>query len=1073
IDPADPLGATPTLGTYSCNGSNAEDLPDITVDIVGGVAPYSITYTGPISGTNLPVTGTQFIILDTPAGSYDITITDDNNCTFTIPTQNVGPFPIMSNPVVTLVDRITCDAPNAELVTVSVDRITGNTNGFQFDLLPVGGADVQTVAEDPSGTTTSGNFNLPAVGTYIFRITDLDTGCSIDTAPYEVLPFDTIVASATLVTDIMCFGDTNGEISLDVSGYTGAYNYTITNTITGTSSGGAGNTTANPLLIGSLPAGTYEIFVEALDTPFCDETTNTVTLASPSEIMLATNLVSDETCNPGDDASIEAVATGGTGTLSYQLETSGGAILVPFGSVTLFENLDAGDYVVRVRDGNNCEVTDPITITPPNAIAVVAPGSTLLCFDSVDGTITATASGGQGTGTYFFMLTFPDGTQSTQFSSTTDSYTFIDLAAGDYIVTVSDNLNCTATANVTIDAPTEVTITVDTVRDPSCANPTADIEVTAAGGTPPYEYSSDGVNYVPGANPFTFTNLAAGDYTFFVRDSNGCVSSPSNTVPVREPEPLAVTLDLNNTFIICFSEATGSIDATVTGGLGNYMYTLTGTDYLGAAVNIGPQTTSFFGDLLAGDYVYSVTSEDCGPEDVPFTITQPTEFIATAVAEDITCNGEVDGRIIVTATGGTPNYVFSLFDSAGNALFTFIEDDSDSVLGEHIFDGLPADTYRVELADDNGCPFIILDIIINEPPAINATISSTTPESCAGFADGTATVAITGGVPGYFWSITGVDGSFQPVVDPTNLVITDLPGGVTTLFIRDSNNSSNCELPLNLDIEPGVMLNAVLSNRMDCPVVDSTTGAVTQAPVYYIDFILGDNSVTTDIIYTLTGINGTANPVPSDSMTGTFVINPGEYEGSMLHANGCSVTVGTIIIEEYTPMSLPVAQMTGNPQDPNEYEIIVTGGSGDFTYFVTFEGEPERELDSNIFSIRETGNYTLRVVDNMACEVQATQLLTYINIRIPNYFTPDGDGSDDYWYPDQISPNDSDPFFFENMEVRVFDRYGRLLAEFVGEDKGWDGIYQGKELPSGDYWFTVILNDVDNREFTGHFTLYR
>jgi len=59
------------------------------------------------------------------------------------------------------------------------------------------------------------------------------------------------------------------------------------------------------------------------------------------------------------------------------------------------------------------------------------------------------------------------------------------------------------------------------------------------------------------------------------------------------------------------------------------------------------------------------------------------------------------------------------------------------------------------------------------------------------------------------------------------------------------------------------------------------------------------------------------------------------------------------------------------------------------------------------------------------------------------------------------------------MEVKIFDRYGRMLAEFKGNQDGWDGIYQGKELPSGDYWFTVILNDLDNREFTGHFTLYR
>ncbi|MDH7446331.1 T9SS type B sorting domain-containing protein [Aquimarina sp. 2201CG14-23] len=1082
--------ATASQNTYSCDPTdNSEIFPDITVDIVDGTPPYSISYTGPgITVTNQPVTGTQFIIDADVSGNYDITVFDDNNCSFAVPTEVVNPFPIMTNPTVTLVDRITCDAPNAEVVTVSVDRITGNVAGFEFDVLPVGGTDVQTVPEDVSGTTTA-TVNLPAVGNYVIRITDLDTGCYIDTAPYEVAPFDTIIATAALVTDVACFGDSNGEINLDVSMYTGTYNYTVTNTVTSTvTATGSGDTAvANPLLIGSLPAGTYEIFVEALDTPFCDETTNRVTLASPAELAVAVNPVSAETCNPGDDASIQAVGTGGTGTIEYQLEQPAGTPLIAYGVVTngLFENLDAGTYTVSVRDASLCVASQDITINAPTVTSVVAvETSSLLCFDSVDAAITATASGGQGPGTYLFSITNPNGTTSAQFTSTTDTFIFNDLGPGTYTINVTDNLNCESTDTVTITAPTEVMVTVDTVRDPSCTDPTADIQVTGSGGTPPYEYSIDGVTFVAGD---TFTSLVEGDYQFYVRDDNGCIGGPSNTVPVRAPEDLAVVLDLGNTAIICFSQATGSIDSEVTGGLGNYMYTLIGTDYLGVGVNIGPQTESFFGDLLAGDYTYRVTSEDCGPEDTVFTITQPTEFVALATTEDITCNGETDGRIVVTATGGTAPYFYSLYDSAGNALFTFLEDDIDGVAGEHIFDELAADTYRVEVEDINGCPETILDLIINEPLAIDGSVLSTTAESCAGFADGTATVSITGGTigpdplnPVYFWSIDGV--TFLPVADPANLVITDLPGGITTLFIRDFNNSPNCEFPLNLDITPGVVLNGVLSDRIDCPVIDPVTGAVVDE-IYYIDFILGDDSVTTDIIYSLVDPND--NTIVFDSnMTGTFTVNPGTYEGLMLHASGCEMSAGTIEVEEYTPLSVPIAQMTGNAQDPNEYEIIVTGGSGDYTYFVAIipngstvndlTDADYRELDENIFSIDETAEYALRVVDNLACEVIGIQELTFINIVIPNYFTPDGDGTNDVWYPRQDSSNPAgDPFFFSDMEVKVFDRYGRLLAEFVGDEEGWDGIYQGSELPSGDYWFTIILNDIDNREFTGHFTLYR
>jgi len=70
---------------------------------------------------------------------------------------------------------------------------------------------------------------------------------------------------------------------------------------------------------------------------------------------------------------------------------------------------------------------------------------------------------------------------------------------------------------------------------------------------------------------------------------------------------------------------------------------------------------------------------------------------------------------------------------------------------------------------------------------------------------------------------------------------------------------------------------------------------------------------------------------------------------------------------------------------------------------------------------------------------------------------------------------------YENMDVFVYDRYGRLLDQFRGirrkdgsaPENGWDGTYQGKEMPSGDYWYLIKLNDREGREFTGHFTLYR
>ena len=91
----------------------------------------------------------------------------------------------------------------------------------------------------------------------------------------------------------------------------------------------------------------------------------------------------------------------------------------------------------------------------------------------------------------------------------------------------------------------------------------------------------------------------------------------------------------------------------------------------------------------------------------------------------------------------------------------------------------------------------------------------------------------------------------------------------------------------------------------------------------------------------------------------------------------------------------------------------------------------------------------------------------FIDIEIPNFFTPDGDGQNDTWAPKNIQQ-------YPNIFIKIFDRYGRNLFQFKGNQDEWNGEYQLKGLPTGDYWYIIRLNGIeDQREFVGHFTLYR
>ena len=84
----------------------------------------------------------------------------------------------------------------------------------------------------------------------------------------------------------------------------------------------------------------------------------------------------------------------------------------------------------------------------------------------------------------------------------------------------------------------------------------------------------------------------------------------------------------------------------------------------------------------------------------------------------------------------------------------------------------------------------------------------------------------------------------------------------------------------------------------------------------------------------------------------------------------------------------------------------------------------------------------------------------------PAFFTPNNDGVNDYWQIQGVSEN-----LQANSLIYIFDRYGALMAQVDPTSHGWDGTYQGQELPANDYWFRVRLED--GREFNGHFTLKR
>ena len=140
---------------------------------------------------------------------------------------------------------------------------------------------------------------------------------------------------------------------------------------------------------------------------------------------------------------------------------------------------------------------------------------------------------------------------------------------------------------------------------------------------------------------------------------------------------------------------------------------------------------------------------------------------------------------------------------------------------------------------------------------------------------------------------------------------------------------------------------------------------------------------------------------------------------------------------------------------------INTTGQGQYEYSLDMPFGPFQE--SNFFDNVSAGIHKVFINDKNGC---GTINKSIAIIGIPKFFTPNGDGQNDYWNVKGVNEN-----FNKNTTIYIFDRYGKLLKQIIPSSQGWDGSSNGFVLPADDYWYTIKLED--GREAKGHFSLKR
>ncbi len=1033
-----------TVAQFTCTSGNTQNNASISIDlasITGGSGNYTrfefintITSTT-VQDSNSPV----YIETDFNGGNYEIFAYDDTGCSNVLATMAIiNPYDQIISASITIDDPISCTSTGEDISIEVTGSITDTSTpvglaNYEFRQLP-------STTYEPVGDNT---FNDLTPGTYTFGARNINTGCEIF-VEHTVAEPNTFDITVDKLADVVCFGD-DGQIQFTLSdaSYVGTFTYEIfdTNgtTIDTDDVSILGPVATVPLgLTGpiDIPAGEYRILVTQDAFPTCSQE-RVFTITGPSAAIGLNPVVTSSVSCSNDQGTAEVSPTGGVAPYTITIDNGSGPMTATNVNAHIFQNLSAGTYTVTVTDALGCPInfTNEFTLVQPDDITgTISITDTLECEGDTDAALSFVITPGRNvTPNYNYVLnTYNDiaGTTLLRTSTIQTIPDFDNLGAGFYSVTVTDAIGCDfETTIVEIVEPPAVEALLVVDQQITCSTG-ADLLLVASGGTGPYTWSEtangtfSAMNNSGGADTHLFSNIPAGNYSYFIRDNEGCTSIVSNEIIITEPEELMLQIDDSAAIVNCTGESTAVIIADATGGFGDYEYALATDDLFTLASTIETNQDGIFTDLPDGSYYVRVQSRDCEDISNVINIVDPTPLVVVPNITEISCSDAEDGSITLDVTGGTGDYQFA------------ISPNLDQFDDENTFDELGPGDYIVIAQDANGC-FEVVEFSLIAPAELTAS-STVTDEICFESADGTVTLEINGGTAPYSTALnSNADADFvQDLVQ-----YTDLPSGTHVVFVRDANG---CETTEVFEVDPGVNLagEAVVEYLCD---TDITTNRVSIA--------FEDQSIINDVLYGL----DTSDPAEM-VLDGTFEgISGGDHFITVLHSNGCPETY-EFTITEFEPLQLQLTESA-----INTISALAIGGSGTYTFTINGES-PQSETE---FYILETDTYTITVTDENGCSVSDDIFIEFIDIEIPNFFTPDGDGINDTWAPRNMEP-------YENIFIKIYDRYGRTLYVFEGNQDDWDGRYQLKSLPTGDYWYIIKLNGIeDQREFIGNFTLYR
>ncbi|MCC6463540.1 MAG: T9SS type A sorting domain-containing protein [Saprospiraceae bacterium] len=647
----------------------------------------------------------------------------------------------------------------------------------------------------PNGySSTEQNPVVATAGEYVVSVLDPTTGCvNVDTA---IVGLNTAAPGATATGGTLTCAVSSITLGGSTPGTGAAYLWTGPNGFT--------SAEQNPSVAST---GEYSLQVTS--------TANGCTSVATTTVDQNTTAPTSSAATPGNlncqNAELQLSGSGSSegANFSYAWTTTNGNIVM--GANTLSPTVNAvGEYTLLVSNTENgCSSSVATTVAQSVAVeAAVNSQTNVSCNGGANGTAAVTPAGGNAT--YAFVWSNGETTQSIS-----------NLAAGTYGVTVTDGENCSAATAVTISEPAILAANASATSQTAAGVNDGTATASPAGGTSGYTYLWDNNETTQ-----TISGLAPGTYMVVVTDANGCSVTQNVTVNAFD---CALTGGISGTNVTCFGVANGTAIVAQAGGNDPLTYTWSNGGSTPSVENLAP-----------GTYTVEVKDVTNCAVILNISISEPSLLSTMTTVSAETAAGANDGTASASPNGGVANYTYLWSNGETTASIT----------------GLTPNAYTVTVTDANGC-MDVETVVVNSYNCIITAGTSITNIACFGQANGSVSLAITGGTEPftYLWS----NGE-------TTASISNLSPGAYTATITDANG---CQLnaegavtePEALDAS-SVTVNPVCANDPS-GVIDVTATGGTEP-------------------YAFVWSNG----LNTGSVSG---LSPGSYTVTLTDANGCAI----------------------------------------------------------------------------------------------------------------------------------------------------------------------------------------